>query len=134
MTTLRESGARVDSIAVDAHLGYYFQRTVIARLQADVLQPARQQGYRRIVLVGVSLGGLGALLCERDLPGSVDALVLAALASSCDQSAAPGRAPSRRSRTQPFSSTTFMPAGLFSCGLLNEPAGTSAARAQAVPP
>ena len=76
VTTLRESGARVDSIAVDAHLGYYFQRTVIARLQADVLQPARQQGYRRIVLVGVSLGGLGALLCERDLPGSVDALVL----------------------------------------------------------
>jgi pimeloyl-ACP methyl ester carboxylesterase len=49
---------------------------VIERLQADVLQPARQQGYRRIVLVGVSLGGLGALLCERDLPGSVDALVL----------------------------------------------------------
>lgn len=76
MTTLRESGARVDGIAVDAHLGYYFRRTVIARLQADVLQPARQQGYRRIVLVGVSLGGLGALLCERDLPGSVDALVL----------------------------------------------------------
>lgn len=76
LTTLRESGARVDSISVDAHLGYYIRRTVIARLQADVLQPARQQGYRRIVLVGVSLGGLGALLCERDLPGSVDALVL----------------------------------------------------------
>jgi len=76
VTALRDSGVRADTIAVDAHLGYYFQRTVIERLQADVLQPARQQGYRRIVLVGVSLGGLGALLCERDIPGSVDALVL----------------------------------------------------------
>jgi pimeloyl-ACP methyl ester carboxylesterase len=76
VAALRESGARADAIAVDAHLGYYFRRTVIERLQTDVLQPARQQGYRRIVLVGVSLGGLGALLCERDLPGSVDALVL----------------------------------------------------------
>ena len=68
LTTLRESGARVDGIAVDAHLGYYFRRTVIARLQADVLQPARQQGYRRIVLVGVSLGGLGATCPARSTP------------------------------------------------------------------
>jgi pimeloyl-ACP methyl ester carboxylesterase len=40
------------------------------------LLPARLRGYRRIVLVGVSLGGLGALLSEREYPGSVDALVL----------------------------------------------------------
>ena len=40
--------------------------------------PARQQGYRRIVLGGVSLGGLGARLCARDTPASVDALVLLA--------------------------------------------------------
>ena len=74
--TLRETGVRADAIAVDAHLGYYFKRTVIERLQRDVLLPARQRGYRRIVLVGVSLGGLGALLNERDHPGSVDAVVL----------------------------------------------------------
>jgi hypothetical protein len=78
VATLRESGAQADSITVDAHFGYYFKRTVIERLQADVLQPAREQGYSRIVLVGVSLGGLGALLCERDVPGSVDALVVLA--------------------------------------------------------
>lgn len=76
VAALREAGVRADTIAVDAHLGYYFKKTAIIRLQADVLVPARQQGYRRIVLVGVSLGGLGALLCERDNPGSVDALVL----------------------------------------------------------
>jgi pimeloyl-ACP methyl ester carboxylesterase len=75
---LQEAGVRADVVAVDAHLGYYYRRTVIERLRADVLEPARQAGYRRLVLVGVSLGGLGALLCERDRPGSVDALVLMA--------------------------------------------------------
>jgi pimeloyl-ACP methyl ester carboxylesterase len=78
IATLRESGVKADAIAVDAHLGYYFKRTVLERLQVDVLRPARQQGYRRIVLVGVSLGGLGAMLNEREHPGSVDAIVLLA--------------------------------------------------------
>ena len=76
VAALREAGARVDAIAVDAHLGYYYRKTIIERLHTDVLLQARQQGYRRIVLVGVSLGGLGALLNERENPGSVDAVVL----------------------------------------------------------
>ena len=76
LATLREAGVKADTVTVDAHLGYYYKRTVIERLWVDVLQPARQQGYRRIVLVGVSLGGVGALLCEREHPGAADALVL----------------------------------------------------------
>jgi len=75
---LRDAGVSADTIAVDAHLGYYFNRTVIERLHTDVLVPARARGYRRIVLAGVSLGGLGALLGERDAPGLVDAIVLLA--------------------------------------------------------
>lgn len=78
LSTMRAAGVKADAIMVDAHLGYYFNRTMVERLRADVLLPARQQGYRRIVLVGVSLGGLGGLLLERDHPGSVDALVLLA--------------------------------------------------------
>jgi len=76
LAIMQEAGVRADTITVDAHLGYYFNRTVLERLQVDVLQPARKRGYRRIVLVGVSLGGLGALLNERDHPDTVDALVL----------------------------------------------------------
>jgi pimeloyl-ACP methyl ester carboxylesterase len=76
LAILHEAGVTADSITVDAHLGYYYKRTVVERLWTDVLQPARQQGYRRIVLVGISLGGVGALLCEREHPGAVDALVL----------------------------------------------------------
>lgn len=78
IAVLREAGVNADTIAVDSHLGYYFKRTVIERLRADVLLPAREQGYRRIVLVGVSLGGLGALLNEREHAGAVEAIVLLA--------------------------------------------------------
>jgi pimeloyl-ACP methyl ester carboxylesterase len=78
VATLREAGVQADTVVVDAHLGYYLKQTVVERLRTDVLLPARRQGYRRIVLVGVSLGGLGSVLTERDHPGSVDALVLLA--------------------------------------------------------
>jgi len=75
---MRTAGVRADVVTVDAHLGYYYNRTVLERLEADVIVPARAKGYRRILLVGVSLGGLGALLHERDFPGSVDGLVVLA--------------------------------------------------------
>lgn len=73
---LQEAGIKADTISVNAHLGYYIKRTIIDRLWADILQPARQQGYQRIVLVGVSLGGVGTLFCEREHPGAADTLVL----------------------------------------------------------
>ena len=73
---LHRAGVKADLVAVDAHLGYYYKRTIIDRLREDVLAPAKAQGYRRIVVVGISMGGLGALLCDRDLHGTVDALVL----------------------------------------------------------
>lgn len=76
LATLNEAGVKADTLTADAHLAYYIKRTVIDRLWIDVLQPARQQGYRRIVLVGLSLGGVGALFCEREHPGAADALVL----------------------------------------------------------
>ncbi|MBL9191947.1 MAG: hypothetical protein JNJ82_06290 [Opitutaceae bacterium] len=75
---LARAGVRADWISVDAHLGYYRERTVIDRLREDVIAPARARGYRRIVIVGLSLGGLGGLLYERDQPGQIDALVLIA--------------------------------------------------------
>jgi len=75
---LREAGIDADAVAVDAHLNYYYKRTVIERLRADVIQPALERGYSRIVMVGVSLGGLGTLLYEREHPGMIDAIVLLA--------------------------------------------------------
>lgn len=75
---LSRAGVHADWISVDAHLGYYRERSVVDRLREDVIAPARARGYRRIVVVGISLGGLGGLLYERDQPGQIDALVLIA--------------------------------------------------------
>ncbi|PKO89601.1 MAG: hypothetical protein CVU18_03590 [Betaproteobacteria bacterium HGW-Betaproteobacteria-12] len=47
-------------------------------LQQDILEPARGQGYRRIRLGGISLGGLLSLCHVADHPGCVDGLCLLA--------------------------------------------------------
>lgn len=55
-------GARpgADVMAVDAHLGYYRAGVIRERLWRDVLEPASRR-YREVWIVGVSLGGIGAL-------------------------------------------------------------------------
>jgi pimeloyl-ACP methyl ester carboxylesterase len=63
-----------DLVAVDAHLGYYRERTIIERLHADVLAPARGR-YDEVWVVGTSLGGLGGLLLLRDHPTEVDGVL-----------------------------------------------------------
>ena len=75
---LRERRLAVDVVLVDAHLGYYKDRTVLERLQVDVIAPARAKGYRKIWLVGVSLGGLGALIQAMAQPADSDGLMLLA--------------------------------------------------------
>ena len=54
-------GVRADVLVADAHLGYFNDRSVLRRLRDDVVAPARAQGYSRLWLVGISLGGFGAL-------------------------------------------------------------------------
>lgn len=63
-----QRGLQLDLVAVDAHLGYYRDRSVVERLRADVVAPARAAGYREIWLVGISLGGLGGLTYLREHP------------------------------------------------------------------
>jgi len=70
------SGARCDSVAVDAHFRYYVDRGVADVLHEDVLAPAVARGYTEIWLVGTSMGGLGALLLARDHTDLIDGIVL----------------------------------------------------------
>jgi hypothetical protein len=65
---LRQRGIAADALLVDAHLGYYSERSVLERLRTDVLAPARAQGYREIWLVGISIGAYGALLHAASAP------------------------------------------------------------------
>jgi len=68
----------VDVLAVNAHFKYYRNKTAIERLHADVIVPAREAGYERIHLIGISLGGFGALRYLRDYPGEVQSVTLIA--------------------------------------------------------
>jgi pimeloyl-ACP methyl ester carboxylesterase len=51
-----------DLVVVDAHYGYYANRTILDRLHEDIFEPAKALGYQNRWVVGISLGGFGALL------------------------------------------------------------------------
>lgn len=72
---LRDGGMQADLVALDAHVGYYADRSISRRVTEDVLRPARER-YDQIWLVGISMGGLGALLTARDAPELVDGVLL----------------------------------------------------------
>ncbi len=63
-------------VAPDLHLGYYKNRSIARRLQEDVILPARRSGASKVRLVGISMGGLGALIHEVEYPGCVDEIIL----------------------------------------------------------
>lgn len=63
-----QRGLRLDLVAVDSHLGYFRDRSVVERLRLDVVQPARAAGYSTVWIVGTSLGGLSGLLYLREHP------------------------------------------------------------------
>jgi pimeloyl-ACP methyl ester carboxylesterase len=73
---IAEGHLPADAIAVDAHYGYYARRSVIDRLAHDVVLPARKRGYRDIWLVGISMGGMGALSYAMHHPEHVARVVL----------------------------------------------------------
>jgi pimeloyl-ACP methyl ester carboxylesterase len=75
---LQEAAPGVDIVAPDTHFGYFMARTVVDRLKQDVIDPAKEAGYRDIWLVGVSLGGLGSLLYSEAHPEDVSGVVLLA--------------------------------------------------------
>jgi pimeloyl-ACP methyl ester carboxylesterase len=67
-----------DVFAADAHFGYYRRRTLIERLEADVIHPLRKQGYRELWLVGASMGGHGAVAYARTHPKEIAGVILLA--------------------------------------------------------
>ena len=62
-------------IAVDAHFGYYRERSIELRLKDEVLSGL---DGKKVTVVGISLGGLGALVTARRYPELFDRIVLVA--------------------------------------------------------
>lgn len=78
ISEIRRHGWPVDVVAVDAHVDYYTSQSVVRRLHEDVIEPARERGYARIWLGGISLGGFGSLLYVHQHPGVVEGVILLA--------------------------------------------------------
>lgn len=78
IAALGETKEPADAIAVDAHYGYYRSRTLPKRLHEDIILTARKKGYRSIWIVGISMGGLGALFYEKTYPRTVEGIILLA--------------------------------------------------------
>jgi pimeloyl-ACP methyl ester carboxylesterase len=72
----RRAGVGARIVAADAHLGYYYRRTVVDRLREDVIAPARARGVDRVWFAGVSLGGTGSILYSIEHPEDVRGVAL----------------------------------------------------------
>lgn len=72
------AGLDLGLVAVDAHIGYYREETLVPRLRQDVIGPARAGGAERIWLVGTSLGAVGSLIYWNRHSDEVAGLVLIA--------------------------------------------------------
>jgi pimeloyl-ACP methyl ester carboxylesterase len=75
VAAVHANGIQADMIGVEAHLDYYVKKEFLPRLKADVIAPARRLGYDNIWLVGVSLGGFGALWYDIENPGDLAGIV-----------------------------------------------------------
>jgi pimeloyl-ACP methyl ester carboxylesterase len=63
-------------VAADLHLGYYKNRSMARRLHEDVILPAKRSGVKTVRVVGISMGGLGALIYDQEYPRQIDEMIL----------------------------------------------------------
>jgi len=78
LAALQALGEPVDTIAAGLTSDDYLDGDVATRLHHAVIQPALSRGYRRLWLLGISLGGMGALLYTKAELAHVDGLILLA--------------------------------------------------------
>jgi pimeloyl-ACP methyl ester carboxylesterase len=76
MEMARKHWPQARIVAPNLHLGYYMNRVIVDRLHEDVIQPAERDGVKEIIVVGVSMGGLGALIYDLEHPGKIDRMIL----------------------------------------------------------
>ncbi len=78
VAAVRDRGLPLDVAVMDAQPDYYLEGRVGERLAADVFRPLRARGYRRIWLMGMSLGGMGCIAYARRHAAEVEGVILLA--------------------------------------------------------
>ena len=75
---LTNARPETDAVAADLHFGYYRDKTFKQRIGDDLIRPARARGVEVVELLGISLGGFGALAYTIENPGAVERIILLA--------------------------------------------------------
>jgi hypothetical protein len=75
---VREKGFEADLKILDVNPALYFRGRIIELVKTELVDPAKASGYRKIILVGTSLGGHGALLYITKYSEDVDGVVVLA--------------------------------------------------------
>lgn len=65
-----------DVVLTGLTMPYYTSGTANQRLHDEVVAPLLEQGRRPVWIVGISLGGMGALLYDDEHPGDIEGMLL----------------------------------------------------------
>ena len=76
VSRVRASRPDARIVVPDLHLGYYRKQTMAERLHQDVIAPAKSSGIDHVTLVGISMGGMGAMIYDLEHPGEVREIIL----------------------------------------------------------
>lgn len=76
-TAVQRAWPDADVVLAELTLDYFLADRAIPRLHREIIAPAHER-YEAVWIVGASLGGMGALLYDREHPGIADGLVLLA--------------------------------------------------------
>lgn len=78
VSAVHERQLPIDIIAARPELDLYLEGKIATALHDAIIAPAMARGYRRLWLLGISVGGMGALLYTAARLAPVDGLVLLA--------------------------------------------------------
>lgn len=74
--TIQAAWPDADVILTGLTMPFYRQGKAAHRLHDEVIEPQQRAGNRDLWIVGISLGGMGAILYEREYPDEADGLML----------------------------------------------------------
>ncbi|HQY55464.1 MAG: alpha/beta hydrolase-fold protein [Dokdonella sp.] len=74
--TIQAAWPDADVILTGLTMPFYRQGQASKRLHDEIIGPAQGPGNRELWIVGISLGGMGAMLYEREYPGQADGILL----------------------------------------------------------
>jgi pimeloyl-ACP methyl ester carboxylesterase len=78
ISALQQSTRPLDALVVDAHMGYYMDGSLPRRIHDDILLPYQQKGYSHFIIVGISIGGYGAVWTRHEYENLISGMVLLA--------------------------------------------------------